>query len=684
MRKLGILLMPLAWGAMHAQGVPPINYDTDMFLGAPSISFNMNDVGTTFREGVSGATFTAGGAGTTTFRQAGFNRLNAANYSELFAFNSKGVSPNFTLGDFEWSQAMTWTVHLRNLNVMRTNFTRSEIASKGPKGNNLQPSDLTSKGFDFFLHWTGTQTRPCILLSGSLVSGVSTGFTVCANLDLANGVDHDVLVRYDGAGVSGGFTWLVDNYPISSIVEQGGANFGTVSTVIGGSGTGYANSTPFTSTGGGSSCVVAGTMTSSGGVPASISYSSNSGCSSIPTLVLTAPTGTGVTLTVSLTGTSMSTSTTSPLTIAGNVSDSIANQGTNVHNAAGIQIDEYAMYPSAPGVTSPLGYQLFADAVGWQQFIALTSTPMLFIHDNDGCQDVDNYWAVDIAIRLHQRGQIRLLALNNTMTVTTDAQMYRSLLDRAGLGHVPMSMSSVSFTATSGNCANIANFSGSVRSLASYPADIATLRTALVNAPNGSVAYSLGGSYASLDALLNSPADAISPLTGTQLAVAKLSAVYIQVGYVGSTITSDNNINENFAAAQDAYTILNASAIPYYLTGGNGGSFGVPPTGPTRYSLSPTDPGGIWLNAFFTSTGGTQRTGWDSMTVLAPLLPAMFTNQAGTFVLAGTSVAWTGVFTTGAGTGNYQFVNSAASTNALGVVINSLTGSNPVPAPIHR
>jgi hypothetical protein len=79
-------------------------------------------------------------------------------------------------------------------------------------------------------------------------------------------------------------------------------------------GTGYANSTPFTSTGGGTYCHVTGIMTASGGVPNGIetswgeSFPATStynglgyGCTSAPTIVLTAPAGTGVALTSSTT-----------------------------------------------------------------------------------------------------------------------------------------------------------------------------------------------------------------------------------------------------------------------------------------------------------------------------------------------------------------------------------------------
>jgi hypothetical protein len=100
-----------------------------------------------------------------------------------------------------------------------------------------------------------------------------------------------------------------DSLPTASFISN--AFSGGVTVAIGGSGTGYAASTPFTSTGGGANCVVTGYMLATGGVPSSIQYLNGgtypgigSGCtnaSSPPTIVLTAPTGTGVTLTATTT-----------------------------------------------------------------------------------------------------------------------------------------------------------------------------------------------------------------------------------------------------------------------------------------------------------------------------------------------------------------------------------------------
>ena len=73
-------------------------------------------------------------------------------------------------------------------------------------------------------------------------------------------------------------------------------------------GTGYANSTPFTLSGGGANCQGAGFMTATGGVPNGIEFNwgasavgsstgIGNGCTSAPTVNLIGATGTGVTLT---------------------------------------------------------------------------------------------------------------------------------------------------------------------------------------------------------------------------------------------------------------------------------------------------------------------------------------------------------------------------------------------------
>jgi hypothetical protein len=129
-----------------------------------------------------------------------------------------------------------------------------------------------------------------------------------------------------------------DSLPEASFLS--GAFADGVTIAITGSGTGYAASTAFTSTGGGPNCVVTGTMVSTGGVPASITYPNSSyptyfgvgsGCTSAPTIVLTAPTGTGAILTAT------------PLYVCGTAT---VNSATSVTTSTGTCSHHYFANPS--------------------------------------------------------------------------------------------------------------------------------------------------------------------------------------------------------------------------------------------------------------------------------------------------------------------------------------------------
>jgi hypothetical protein len=127
---------------------------------------------------------------------------------------------------------------------------------------------------------------------------------------------------------------------------------GGVTIAISGSGTGYANQTYFTSTGGGPNCTVQGIMVSSGGVPSSITYLWGApsvayiglgyGCTSSPTIVLTSPTGTGAVLTATPTVVCGTTS----ITLPGTVTTSTATCSNHYYS--------YLTIYSAPSATGNL------------------------------------------------------------------------------------------------------------------------------------------------------------------------------------------------------------------------------------------------------------------------------------------------------------------------------------------
>ncbi len=78
-----------------------------------------------------------------------------------------------------------------------------------------------------------------------------------------------------------------------------------------------------------------------------------------------------------------------------------------------------------------------------------------------------------------------------------------------------------------------------------------TYRKALVSQPDHSVVIASIGYFENLSALLNSPADAISPLTGKQLVALKVKSLVMMAGCFPSCTSGENNVIGNIAAAQN-------------------------------------------------------------------------------------------------------------------------------------
>ena len=140
------------------------------------------------------------------------------------------------------------------------------------------------------------QTLPIIWIGGTPMNAGPGG--------LATRTANDPLWIYQnaqGSDIRQCYDCLMVEAAVSSLFD-----FGVSVTYSGG--TGYANSTPFTLSGGGANCQGSGIMTASSGVPNGIQFSwgvtavgaysgVGSGCTSAPTVNLTGATGTGVTLT---------------------------------------------------------------------------------------------------------------------------------------------------------------------------------------------------------------------------------------------------------------------------------------------------------------------------------------------------------------------------------------------------
>jgi hypothetical protein len=336
----------------------------------------------------------------------------------------------------------------------------------------------------------------------------------------------------------------------------------------------------FTSTGGGTGCLISGSVTTAGVV----SYTSDTNCSSAPTLnitgsgtyTVTANTGTGATFTSAMFGATLSTSTTAPLYIGGALSNG-SSIGISSANSGqpGILIDEFAIFPYVLSQTQI--QSLFYLTKFYQRVLKpLPSSPLHLIYSNDGCADEDNQHALQAVIALQRLGYIRLDGVEDVAGDGTSEAFYRQVLDQAGLAHISLSVPS-SFVAISNSCtaANANTYNSATPQVASaYMSSKTMYRTILAANPTTPVYIMTGGGLRGIADLLTSSADSISSLTGEQLWAQNIAnGAYVNGQGLGpsTTLTGANNINEDYTAAQTVMAAANncpgGPCMPWYWYG---------------------------------------------------------------------------------------------------------------------
>jgi hypothetical protein len=186
-----------------------------------------------------------------------------------------------------------------------------------------------------------------------------------------------------------------------------------------------------------------------------------------------------------------------------------------------------------------------------------SANPVPLIVDTDIFSDVDDVGALATAFGLQLEGEARVIAIGvNTRTsrpavaenswkcAAAMAQFYNS-------GDIPLG----SDTPNDGTAANSPDFVGPCSQLAS-PATptpdtaVNVFRRALAGQADGSVVMASIGYCENLSALLDSPADSISPLNGRELVARKVNTLVIMAGGYPSR-NGENNLIGNPAAAQD-------------------------------------------------------------------------------------------------------------------------------------
>jgi hypothetical protein len=742
-----LMLCSISGCAESAFAQTQTSFSAQVLAANPTAYLNFNDFTTAFHEQETGTNFIPSSTGTILPRQAGFDNTQANNTSASFTYNSFSYGPNDAIGDFEWNQPFWALYQIDNLNWGRSG-TKVLLSKGNFGGGSLTKRWLlyvtmktaTVAQFCFFLQGTGGSVAPNIVnyseCSNASVDNpngfnytlfvTSDGTGSQSSLSLyVNGLNSGDV--YSNAGGSYGFGSVTvaiggsgTGYPTSTPFENigGGTNCvatGTLNSTSGvpssttisyitnhgctsvpalavapyvvslsGSGTGYANSTGFTSTGGGTGCSITGTMTSSGGVPSSVAITTDTqACTSAPTMALTAPTGTGAavtaiatpgtgaTLTASAFGATMSTATIAPMYVAG---EWTASAGSSWVSTAGtgsiatsdppILVDEVAIgvgTAAPPSVVQGIFYQ----TKFYQGLLkTIPSTPYQLVFDNDGCGDPDNLYALATTIAAQKLGYISLAGVVNSDYGGGSQAMYRQMLDQAGLAHIPTSVPSVAGVTNTAICttanANVYN-SATPQTHTAYESAATMYRTIFAANPTKPVFIMLGGSFRGVSDLMQSAADGISSLTGAQLVAqnaANGGAIYAQGLCVNCSFSGDNSL-EDWVAGQ--YVVSHNGSLPIYWYMGSPQNSG-PGVLSTRNAKDP-----MFLMA--ATYGSDSRAAYDS-------LPT--TSFISSVFASGVTIA-----ITGSGTG---YANSTAFTSTGGgpncVVTGIMVSVSGVPASI--
>ncbi|MGA8938055.1 MAG: hypothetical protein WB439_02715, partial [Acidobacteriaceae bacterium] len=454
--------------------------------------------------------------GTVATQQPGFDYTNNAQYSAEFPYNAWSVAPNDTLGAVDWNTpfSMMWQIDRLNWNREGTLV----LASKGDISSN------SNNWWKLTLQQAGYSAQFCFYANAGAL-GQPQG--ACASsLDVPDGFGYNVVVTNSATGANGVATGTTNAFQIyvngideTASVAPYGQGFGKVTLAVSG-GTGYANSTAFTSSGGGINCNVAGTMNSTSGVPTSLTVAAgqpNYGCTSDPNIVLTAPTGTGAAITATPIPLSIN-STSYPVMAPGYVSTGVyyGVDGTDSTQAP-TYIDEFAEFPGV--LTASQIANLFYTTKWYQALAPIPASLPVVILSEDGCGGTDNIFSLLMLIRAQQAGLITLAGVESTTLDGTSQAYYRQVLDQAGLNNVPVA-ADTGAAIGAGNCtsANITSYNASTpQTAASYETSSTMYRMIFAKYPSTPVYIANGGPLDGIAQFMASPADGISSLTGAQL-----------------------------------------------------------------------------------------------------------------------------------------------------------------------
>jgi hypothetical protein len=306
-----------------------------------------------------------------------------------------------------------------------------------------------------------------------------------------------------------------------------------------------------------------------------------------------------------------------------------------------------------------------------------TARPVIW--DTDWYTDVDDVVAARVLDYYERIGKVDVLACIIDTIAPNGATSLDSFWRAAGrpmqIGQVPYSFSDLSSGGPyqTNMAANTIHIGADA---SAFPSSTIVYRTALANA-TGKVDIIAVGYMAALWALLQSPADAISPLTGVQLVTAKVGKLWVMGGTYPSG--TENNFSRSALSISAAQYVVNnwPTSVPITFSGYEVG-FPVT-TGANLATLVPTND--VVYKALVDHGSINGRNSWDPMATLLACIgdetAAGYTTVTGTNVV---NADGSNTFTAGAG-GPHKYVVKNQTDATFAATINGLLvpGRQPIP-----
>ncbi len=298
--------------------------------------------------------------------------------------------------------------------------------------------------------------------------------------------------------------------------------------------------------------------------------------------------------------------------------------------------------------------------------------------DTDIFSDADDVGALATAFGLQLKGEANVIAVGvNTRTsrpavATNSWKCTAAITDFYGFASTPIGTD----TPNNGTETNTVDFIGPCSTLApaSTPPPgtaVNVYRRALSGQADGSVVMIGTGYFENLSALLNSPADSISPLTGRNLIAQKVKSLVVMGGGFPSR-AGENNLNGNPVAAADV-----AANWPTKLVWSGYEVGDAVHTGQTISSVHPTSsPVRVSYEAFVGPNNWLYSSDLTAVYhAIRPQDPVLTETGPGTNVVNSDG---SNVFTTGTGNQYYLTLNNPASLDqSIENLLDTLPPANP-------